>query len=160
MTRFWNYIYFFTFKTLAYLAVLIFFKPLSFILPVSVKRKNEAYNNFSSSMNNRKNGFNLYFALQFMFMSSLLLLGIACILFFVLFKIQVREELIYIISVLCFISYMLNYFALRKNNIYLKYFDEFEQFTNTKKHYAFTIFYHLFVATLFILITYFLIGIG
>lgn len=160
--RFWNYIYYCTYRILVKTGWLLIYKPLMFIIlkffRVSKERKKRMDREFIKFADGKELGLNMSYAFSFMFLTTVTLFATICLYFTVLIDYKIKDDMIYFLVGVMSLSYLTNYTFLWRNEIYLEYFKEFEKRGFPKFHYLYVILFHLAIITLFIFSIYWFVG--
>lgn len=160
--RTWNYLYYHTWKLQNIIGEILIQRPIYFIMlnlfPFLQKNKKRGLKDYKKVMNNKEDGFNLFFAFGFMYLTTTLIIALLCGFTIGQFDSNVDDNLhLYFIGVLS-VAYLVNYISLWKSDVYKKYFKEFENIITGKIHYLFVVLFHFGIAILFILTVYWTVG--
>lgn len=149
MMRIWNYLFYFQWKLLNTAGTELIQKPLfslvSLFVPAIKAKRDSIEKTASSFMNNKRGGANLGFAFNFMMITTAIIFGIFLFYITLLIGYKVRQDFIIFLLSAVVLSYLTNYFALWRNDNYLKYFNEFEKIKHSKIGYLYLLCFHMVV---------------
>jgi hypothetical protein len=115
-------------------------------------------NAYYSVINNRKNGLNLGFAFRFMNLTTGIAYGIILLYINVIIGHEVKEDMLYFLIGAFVLSYATNYWFLRRNDTYLKYFKEFETENFSRWNYMYLFLFHAGILSFGIVSIYLTVG--
>jgi len=162
MERIWNYLFYLQFRILEKYSLKFVHNPLQnvffYFFPKKIKRKKKMDNAYYSVINNRKNGLNLGFAFRFMNLTTGIAYGIILLYINVIIGHEVKEDMLYFLIGAFVLSYATNYWFLRRNDTYLKYFKEFETENFSRWNYMYLFLFHAGILSFGIVSIYLTVG--
>lgn len=161
MQRVWNYFLYSTWKLLNKSGEELIQKPIYFIIlkffPFLRKNEEKGLKSFKRVMNDKDFSFNISFAFGYMFFTTMIIYAVICLYVCSYFQIEVGDKLYYYFIAVVVLSYITNQILSWRNNVYLKYFDEFEK-SKSPIIYLSAVLFHLGVAIFTVLSIYWTIG--
>lgn len=160
MKKFWNYIFYFTWKLHCVIGINTIERPLKRILnlvPFFANNLKKGEENYRNTLDNPKYGFNIGFAFYDMLTTSIIMSSCFLALITILFNINIdnSHKLWMFASIAFLLSYIPNEIILGwHKKTYLKYFKEFDKEENKTQGYIITLCFHLSVISLGIFMVY------
>jgi len=158
MIRFWNYLFYAHWRLLNGLGSKLIQQPIQSILsvffPKIKKKKKEIKRGYSTAVEDPKQGLNLGFSFQLLFVTTTIVYGIICLYITVLLDYKIRKDFVFFLIGTLGLAYLSNYLLLWREDRYLKYFKIFENESFSRIHYLNVILFHLSIWTFGILSVY------
>lgn len=160
MQRTWNYIFYSTWKLHNRASDILTAPILYLVTKVPLFRENwkkgeKEYNKFIKS---RNLGFNVSLSFSWMLTTTSILYSILFLYVCYFFQIEVGENVHYYFIAVVALSILTNELLLWRNDIYLKYFDEFDRTNKKSLTYLPAVLFHLGVIVFAVLSIYWTVG--
>ncbi|NEN76013.1 hypothetical protein F9B74_06705 [Pelistega sp. NLN82] len=158
MKRFWNYIFYFTWKFHNVIGYYFVEKPLDYLFGLSNfwdKHNKRGKKDARNIIENPYSGFNIGFAFYCMLVSTEIICVCIISVFVVFFDLDIKNRVsaITVLIIIFLPAYLFNEFLLGwHKKTYLTYFKELERISNKRLGYLITLCFHLGVILLGILI--------
>ncbi len=162
MQRIWNFFLYSTWKLLNKSGEVLIQKPIYFIVlnifPFLRKNEKEGLKSYKRVMNDKDFSFNISFAFGYMFFTTMIIYADICLYVCFYFKIEVGDKLYYYFIAVAALAYLTNQMLSWRNDVYLKYFNEFDNADKKKLIYLPAVLFHLGFAVFTVLSIHWTIG--
>lgn len=161
MKRIWNYFFYSTWLLQFSLGKILIEKPLAYFfskIPFLHNNWTKGKKGYDKFMHDKNGGLNIGFSFGFMFLSTMIIYSIICLIVIKLFQNQVDERIYYFFYLIAILSYLTNYICIYRLDIYKKYFEEFKNIEPKSKIYISAILFHTGILFFGILSVYLTIG--
>lgn len=155
--RFWNYLYYFSWRLQESIGRFLIERPLAYIfglIPFFRKNWEKGKKDYERFVYDRKLSLNMVYAFCYMLITTIIIYASIALPLVVALDQDVDMNLKYYLLGVLLLAYLTNYYFLWRNDRYMRYFKEFDNRFFSRIHYFYVILFHVAAIAVCILSIY------